>query len=70
MSANTARLPMDGRLLGPRFVQWKYLAYTDKEGKNCFQVHDHQQVVDSAVNHCPVQRNIEYASLIQKGTWD
>jgi len=67
---STVRLPSDGRLLGPRFVQWKYLVFHDKEGKNCFENRTHEQIIGTAVNEMPEERSVEYAKILQKGTWD
>jgi hypothetical protein len=59
-----------GPIFGPRFVVWKWLNFTDDNGKNCFESHTRKQVVSTVTEHRTIEQNIAYAELIQGGSYD
>lgn len=60
----------EGPIFKPSFVPWKWLVFVDDKGKNCFETHTFKQIVSVARDNIPVERNIAFAEIIQKGTWD
>lgn len=65
---NKHKLP-NGPIFGPRFVPWSWMAM-EKEGKDVFQIHTYNEVVDLMVKYCPLQRNVDFAAIMQDNYWD
>jgi len=70
MSKTISHKLTDGPIFKPSFVPWKWIAFEDDNGKNCFESHTFVQIVTVARNHISTERNIAYAEILQNGTWD
>jgi hypothetical protein len=59
-----------GPIFKPQFIPWKWIAFNDEQGKDCFETHTQGQIIAAVVEHVTVDRHVAYAEIMQQGTWD
>lgn len=59
-----------GPIFGARFVQCSWLNFHDEHGRSGFDGYSQSQLLSAVVSQKEGQRNIDYASIIQLGSWD
>lgn len=58
----------EGPITDPRFVLVNWLSFVDDTGRNCFETHTLMQIFWIAIRHRSDLENMQYASILQKGT--
>ena len=53
-----------------KFNLWRWLAFTDEYGNNCFQTYSQKEIIGEVIRSSVASRNVRYAEIFQEKTWD